>query len=399
MRQVYKEIKDLIKKKIVGYLETIEKEIQDCLNEAIGDSDEAFTTFKTQLLKFDASLSKLDKENQQSNTTAHKIHSNLYDIDNQMRELYGNNRVLKSFIDSIKIINFSVNYSRTQLVDTIKFGKLNTYKDTNEVFDYVELARSMIEAETDTTKKIKEPTFFNLAITKSQRESIAHLDVYGPTTERQRTGSLLKSQQSFHIPNYLYLSNLDKGSPVLSSQRKLSDSIAEFESKASIMHTVSSTANLKPIKLQPEPTETKPKVMPLNLYEKQRLSTMKTPKNNLQRQNSVKGLVDAQAINPVTISVTDKSTTLTIRNLTMSQLEFKKTVSDALKKNKLIERVDLRDNVLSFDIAKCIKEMFNAPLAKPLSFDFRRNKVKINPHNFDMVKQQLAKLNVKIIVQ
>ena len=405
----------------MSQLEVIEREVHDYMNDALNVSEDAFIEFKSKYVKVEANLNQYEKENQQNGVSAFKVYTGLTELDNQMRELYENNRMLKSFVESIKKIDFNVHYSRSSLLDSIKFGQQSTLQIITDHLDKHELARSYTEADLDVLRRADDPPMFNSTIGKSFREnSMAHSEVYGAYNDRRRTGSLLKSQSNYPTPNYLYLCNLDKTSMNQSSQRKLSESY-DIESRATGMPTVHSLASLNPVRQNTDPGE-KPRP-PLNLYDKQRMTAMKSPKNGLSRNESTKmmtgelqrtdskamlgsdlkrneskkGILNDFMSNSTAFHPSDKST-LTIRNLTMNQAEFKKAIFDALKKNKLIERIDLRDNVLPFDVPKCIKEMFGVPLVRPLSFDLRRNKVKLNVQSLETMKAQLSRLNVTIIV-
>ena len=408
-----------MKKKFVSYLEIIERDVHDFVNDALNSGDDGFAEFKSRFVKLEANLAQYAKENTHTHAVAFKVHTALNEIDTQMRELYDNNRVIKPFVDAMKRIDFNVTYSRASLLDSIKFGQQSTLQIINDQLDKHELARSYTEADLDLLRRGDEPQMFGSAIAKSFRESIANSEVYGGQNDRRRTGSLLKSQANFPTPNYLYLCNLDKSSAMQSSHRKLSESY-DIESRATGMHTVHSLASLKPARQNTDPCENKPRP-PLNLYDKQRMTSMRSPKDGMSRNNSNKLIVGElprddlkktggelkrneskkgilnDFMSNSTFNGQNKST-LTIRNLTMNQAEFKKAIFDALKKNKLIERIDFRDNILPFDVARCIKEMFGVPLVRPLSFDLRRNKVKINTQSLETMKAQLLKLNVTIIV-
>lgn len=404
----------------MSYLEIIERDVHDFINDGLNAGDDSFADFKSRMVKLEANLMQASKENTQTNAVAFKVHTNLNEIDTQMRELYDNNRVIKPFTDALKKIDFNVTYSRSNLLDAIKFGQQSTLQIINDCLDKHELARSYTEADLDLLRRGEEPQMYNSNVAKSFRESMANSEVYGGMNDRRRTGSLLKSQANFPTPNYLYLCNLDKSSGIQGSQRKLSESY-DIESRMTGMHTVHSLASLKPARQNTDPCDNKPRP-PLNLYDKQRLTNMRSPKegmsrnnsnklimgelprtdskkmlNDLKRNESKKGILNDFMNNSTAFHPADKST-LTIRNLTLSQTEFKKAIFDALKRNKLIEKIDLRDNILPFDVARCIKEMFGVPLVRPLSFDLRRNKVKINAASIDAMRAQLSKLNVTIIV-
>ena len=397
MRYFKQEIKEVVKKLITTHLGNVEKEISNRLNAAVSMEAESFGDFKQKILNSNSKLTKLENDNNSKGPASDKIHADLAELDSQVKKIYTSNRVVQAFTASLQKIDFSVTYDRRAIVESIKLGETNAREKSFELIDNDDFVKS-VEVDSAKCNPKNNIYTFSAAIAKSLKESINDTEISMFATERPRQGSLLKTQQSFTMPSYMNLNGSEKGSPRNVPQLKGSESLSDLRPRNFAFNNILSSSDLKPVRMKTENFDLKTSNFELNLYDKTTFNQIKGSTGELHRAQSKKKQAGNQMTQSLVCGLKNKPAAFTIKNKTLSYEEFKRLISKALRTTKDLECIDLKDNVLTFDVFKCIKDIFSTPVSKPLTIDLRRNRTEANPRRFEMTKKQLSQLNIRLIM-
>lgn len=388
-----KEIKEAIKKKLMKYLDTLEVQMKVCIHKSTINQEKPFSEFKQQCLNIHSELTSMTKETSQVKTNQNLIQSHLIEINRRIKNIENSNNFAKSFTDMLDKIYVDVSFDIESILDGIKLQP----GDANQSPNYYRTRFDVNEALTGTRSEANIKTK-NLQLRKSTMVKTMNINCdienIGSATDRPRRGSLLKSQRSFALLNKQF-DTPDKHSSLPKQALTFSNCSGQIDSQSTGIPSIISLSNNKNEKIVNGSNKDSPSVLNLNLYRPinslvQRINT------ESQIQDPKKNLITQFVSKPMHFSIPDKTNTFTLCNSILSQIEFKKIITETLKKNENIDRIDLRNNVFAFDVARCIKDMFKSPVTRGITFDLRCNKIKIDPRNFEAVKKQLSLLHIKL---
>lgn len=406
--KVYEEVKSGVKKRFLGFVNKMEDTINKYIDSVIDNNNEDFFQFIKLYKKIDEDLKEISERNKEKNIDLFEIFNGLKKMETEIESIELRNKKLQFFKSQIDEMNVSVNYNKNYLgklislnMKDIKIKKSINVESNSLLFNTIS-----VEEEKNLDKIIKTAKARKTKIEKVPDNNISLFgneetnSVSEENFTLKRSKSLLKKNFGFshhskdkqlkekNLFNKTKLKNLSIRNLKMSEHSSPKKLVINTYSGIESIDFEESSFNLSPVKKG---------LNELNIYNPNTsfklMSTNPNNKLKLKKMNTMQ--LSPSSIN---YELSQKNSTLSIKDRDINPTQFKKILSDAFSKKKIIEKLVFRDNFFSFDVLSFLKSYFSKPLKSRVEIDLRKNKMKKNFKMLDFLKKHLRLHNVKVVV-